>query len=112
MAVQAHTPGTLSMREAVYYALSLPVSTIIIGCDSIAQLEENVTLAREYTPLSGTRWRRCTAEQKRFRSSHCSSASTITSNCGFTTEAQSSRAFGRDLLFPFPSSVATLLGLG
>ena len=54
MAVQAHTPGTLSMREAVYYALSLPVSTIIIGCDSIAQLEENVTLAREYTPLSGT----------------------------------------------------------
>ncbi len=54
MAVQAHAPGTLSMREAVYYALSLPVSTIIIGCDSIAQLEENVTLAREYTPLSGT----------------------------------------------------------
>jgi uncharacterized protein len=53
MAVQAPTPGTLSMREAVYYALSLPVSTIIIGCDSIAQLEENVTLAREYTPLSG-----------------------------------------------------------
>ena len=54
MAVQAHTPGTLNMREAMYYALSLPVSTVIIGCDSIAQLEENVTLAREYTPLSGT----------------------------------------------------------
>ncbi len=53
MAVQAPGPGTLSMREAVYYALSLPVSTIIIGCDSIAQLEENVNLAREYTPLSG-----------------------------------------------------------
>jgi predicted aldo/keto reductase-like oxidoreductase len=28
------------------------VSTIIIGCDSIAQLEENVQLAREFTPLS------------------------------------------------------------
>ncbi len=54
MAVQAHTPGTLNMREAMYYALSLPVSTVIIGCDTIAQLEENVTLAREYTPLSGT----------------------------------------------------------
>ena len=45
-------PGTLSMREAVYYALSHPVSTIIIGIDSIAQLEENVMLAREFTPLA------------------------------------------------------------
>ena len=50
--VPAPTPGTLSMREAMYYTLSRPVSTIIIGCDSIAQLEENVHLAREFTPLS------------------------------------------------------------
>jgi hypothetical protein len=28
------------------------VSTVIIGCDSIAQLDENVQLAREFTPLS------------------------------------------------------------
>jgi hypothetical protein len=47
-------PGTLDMREAMYYALSLPVSTIIIGCDSIAQLEQNVQLARAFTPLSGS----------------------------------------------------------
>jgi len=40
------------MREAMYYTLSLPVSTAIIGCDSVAQLEENVRLAREFTPLS------------------------------------------------------------
>jgi aryl-alcohol dehydrogenase-like predicted oxidoreductase len=61
LAVQAHmwegmvpapTPGTLTMREAMYYTLSRPVSTVIIGCDSIAQLEENVHLAREFTPLS------------------------------------------------------------
>jgi len=61
LAVQAHmwegmvpapTPGTLTMREAMYYTLSRPVSTVIIGCDSIAQLEENVSLAREFTPLS------------------------------------------------------------
>ena len=45
-------PGTLSMREALYYVLSLPVSTVIIGCDSVAQLEENVALARAFTPLS------------------------------------------------------------
>jgi len=50
--VIAKTPGTINMREAMYYSLSLPVSTVIIGCDSIAQLEENVQLAREFTPFS------------------------------------------------------------
>jgi uncharacterized protein len=50
--VPATTPGTLTMREAMYYTLSRPVSTVIIGCDSVAQLEENVHLAREFTPLS------------------------------------------------------------
>ncbi len=44
--------GTLDMRQAMYYSLSLPVSTVIIGCDSIAQLQENVDLARAFTPLS------------------------------------------------------------
>jgi aryl-alcohol dehydrogenase-like predicted oxidoreductase len=48
----AKTPGTLTMREAMYYTLSLPVSTVIIGCNSVAQLEENVQLARQFTPLS------------------------------------------------------------
>ena len=46
--------GTLNMREAIYYVLSQPVSTMIIGCDNIPQLEENVQLAREFTPLSGS----------------------------------------------------------
>jgi aryl-alcohol dehydrogenase-like predicted oxidoreductase len=51
-AVISTRPGTLNMREAMYYTLSQPVSTIIIGCDSIAQLEENIQLARDFTPLS------------------------------------------------------------
>ena len=34
------------MKEAMRYVLSLPVSTVIVGCDSIAQLEENVAIAR------------------------------------------------------------------
>lgn len=51
-AVIATSPGTLQMREAMDYALSLPVSTVILGCDSTRQLEENVQLAREFTPLS------------------------------------------------------------
>ena len=50
--VEAKTPGTLTMREAMYYGLSLPVSTAIIGVDSLAQLEENVQLAQAFTPLS------------------------------------------------------------
>jgi aryl-alcohol dehydrogenase-like predicted oxidoreductase len=45
-------PGTLDMREAMRYVLSLPVSTVIVGCDSIAQLEENIQIARSFTPLS------------------------------------------------------------
>lgn len=52
MAIQTDKSGTLTMREALYYTLSRPVSTVIIGCDSIAQLEENVHLAREFTPLN------------------------------------------------------------
>jgi uncharacterized protein len=52
MAIQATTGGTLDMRQAMYYSLSLPVSTVIIGCDTIAQLEQNVQLAREFTPLN------------------------------------------------------------
>src|ERR1022692_4137048 len=50
--VLAPTAGTLDMRQAMYYSLSLPVSTVIIGCDSIPQLEQNVQLAREFTPLN------------------------------------------------------------
>ncbi len=44
--------GPLGIKDAMYYVLSLPVSTVIIGCDTVAQLEENVRLAREFTPLS------------------------------------------------------------
>jgi aryl-alcohol dehydrogenase-like predicted oxidoreductase len=41
------------MREAMRYVLSLPVSTVIVGVDSTAQLEENVQIAKSFTPLSG-----------------------------------------------------------
>jgi uncharacterized protein len=59
--VIATSPGPLKMREAVYYTLSQPVSTIIIGCDSIAQLEENVQLARDFTPLNNQQLSELTA---------------------------------------------------
>jgi predicted aldo/keto reductase-like oxidoreductase len=50
----AKTPGTLSMPEALRYVLTLPVSTVIVGCDSIRQLEENIAIARGFTPLGVT----------------------------------------------------------
>lgn len=49
---RASGPGTITMRDALFYVLSLPVSTVIVGCDSVAQLEENVRLAAEFTPLA------------------------------------------------------------
>jgi aryl-alcohol dehydrogenase-like predicted oxidoreductase len=45
-------PGTLTIREALRYVLSQPVSTVILGVDSIAQLEQDVAIARAFTPLS------------------------------------------------------------
>jgi aryl-alcohol dehydrogenase-like predicted oxidoreductase len=48
----ATSPGTLTFREAVSYAMTLPVSTCIIGCDTVAHVEENVRIAREFIPLN------------------------------------------------------------
>lgn len=48
----ATSSGTITMREALHYVLSLPVSTVIVGCDSVAQLEENVEISRSFTPLN------------------------------------------------------------
>jgi len=44
--------GITSMKDAMRYVLTLPVSTVIVGCDTVAQLEENVAIARDFTPLS------------------------------------------------------------
>jgi hypothetical protein len=48
----ATRPGTLTKHETFFYNLSLPVSTAIIGCDNVQQVEECVQLAREFTPLN------------------------------------------------------------
>ena len=44
-------PWYQSMRPFLYYALSKPVSAVVIGCDNIKQLEENVAFASEFRPL-------------------------------------------------------------
>ncbi|MBI3292380.1 MAG: aldo/keto reductase [Elusimicrobia bacterium] len=44
--------GPLSMRDALYYALSQTVSTVIVGCRTLDEVEENVHLARAFTALT------------------------------------------------------------
>ncbi len=42
----------LAVRHLLHYALSYPVSTAVVGITDISHLEENVRLARAFTPLS------------------------------------------------------------
>src|SRR6266571_1415577 len=48
----AQLPGHTGMEPYLRFALSQPVSTIIIGCDDLIQLEENVRFARAFTPMT------------------------------------------------------------
>ncbi len=43
--------GLRTMRDAMHWTLSHPVSTVIVGCDTVAQLEENVAIATAFKPL-------------------------------------------------------------
>jgi predicted aldo/keto reductase-like oxidoreductase len=44
-------PWYTSMEPFLRFALSQPVSTVVIGCDDIAQLQENVAFASSFEPL-------------------------------------------------------------
>jgi predicted aldo/keto reductase-like oxidoreductase len=50
--------GLTSMRDAMTWVLSQPISTVIVGCDTVAQLEENVQIAAEFSPMSPPEQRR------------------------------------------------------
>jgi len=45
-------PGYRSMEPCLRFALSQPVSCVVIGCDSIKQLEQNEAFARAFEPMS------------------------------------------------------------
>lgn len=45
-------PGFRGMEPFFRFALSQPVTTAVIGCDNIHQLEQNVTFASSFTPMS------------------------------------------------------------
>jgi predicted aldo/keto reductase-like oxidoreductase len=44
--------GIITMKEAMSYTMSLPISTIIVGIDKIAELEENIKIAQEFESLT------------------------------------------------------------
>jgi hypothetical protein len=44
--------GLTSMKEALTWTFSQPISTVIVGCDNVAQLEENISAASEFKPLN------------------------------------------------------------
>ncbi|MFH1766265.1 MAG: aldo/keto reductase [Gemmatimonadota bacterium] len=44
--------GLTSMKEALAWTFSQPVSTVIVGCDNVAQLEENISAAADFKPLN------------------------------------------------------------
>ncbi len=46
--------GVNTMKDAMSYVLTLPVSTVIVGCDDVQQLEQNVQIATNFTPLAAT----------------------------------------------------------
>jgi predicted aldo/keto reductase-like oxidoreductase len=48
----ARVPGYVSMAPYLRFALSYPVSTVVIGCDNIAQLEENFGFAANFEQMS------------------------------------------------------------
>jgi len=63
--------GITSMKDAMSYVLSKQVSTVIVGCDSVKQVEENVQIARDFQPMSAERM----AELERLTASYAMEAS-------------------------------------
>ena len=48
----AKIPGFRTMEPYLRFALSQPISTVVIGCDDVDQLEENVQMARSFNSMS------------------------------------------------------------
>jgi len=44
--------GIVTATECLHYAMSLPISTVVTGCESLALLEQALEAARSFRPLS------------------------------------------------------------
>jgi predicted aldo/keto reductase-like oxidoreductase len=61
-----HRAGITEPSDAFGYVWSLPVSGIIVGCDSPEQVARNADLARRFRPLSDARMRELEGMTKRY----------------------------------------------
>jgi aryl-alcohol dehydrogenase-like predicted oxidoreductase len=46
--------GKASIRDLLYYDMSLPVATCVLGMPTVEMMRENIQLARDFKPLSDT----------------------------------------------------------
>ncbi|MBD3265981.1 aldo/keto reductase [bacterium] len=44
-------PDTISMRDAIHFVLSLPISVLVTGAESAAQIKEKIDLAKSFEKL-------------------------------------------------------------
>jgi len=51
-------PWYTSMKPFLRFALSQPITNIVIGCDDVPQLEENVRFARSFEPMTDEEMRK------------------------------------------------------
>lgn len=47
-----HDNGIMTAKQAIHYALTLPVSTVVIGISALEELEENVRCACDFIPYT------------------------------------------------------------
>jgi aryl-alcohol dehydrogenase-like predicted oxidoreductase len=47
-----HEGGITTMKQAMSYVLTLPVSSIIVGIGTVKELEENIQIAKDFKPLT------------------------------------------------------------
>ncbi len=62
-------PGYVSMEPFLRFALSQPVTNVVVGCDSMKQLEENVSFAKAFSPMSKDDMRTLIAEMAPYANS-------------------------------------------
>ena len=62
----AKIPWYKTMEPFLHFALSHPVTTTVIGCDSVRQLEENVKFASRFTPMPEEKMKKLSRDIKPF----------------------------------------------
>lgn len=66
-----HPRGVTTTWEPLTYSLSQPISTIIVGIDNIAQLEENVAIAKKFKEMDKATMAEIEKKTKPYRRRAC-----------------------------------------